>query len=305
LCKGEIKQSHSIQRNGRLSLIEGDVNGNKMIYTFTETEVDEKTLIKSLKPVGKGSASTFFGFCDYHDTHLFSPIESKPFNDSSEHLFLHSYRSFAHSYHRMKEILKSYLIRFSSTGNNTQTELLEDMNDIKLIVNNAERFKSQLDNLITNKLYDGLEYFSVILSECYPIACSSQITPLFSYKNKPMSYTFDGQNCNSSLMLTVLPDSDKTIVILACFPDDVNSILLLEELNCLDDFLLNKAISSLLINCAENTFFAPALWNTLGFLGQKRLCKELDTASKQTNSRFIHRETNFFAPKFSKKRLGI
>ena len=129
LCQGEIKQSHSIQRNGRLSLIEGDVNGNKMIYTFTETEIDENTLIKSLKPVGKGSASTFFGFCDYHDTHLFSPIESKPFNDSSEHLFLHSYRSFAHSYHRMKEILKSYMIRFSSTGNNTQIELLEDIND--------------------------------------------------------------------------------------------------------------------------------------------------------------------------------
>src|SRR4051812_26202719 len=70
-CKGDIKQSHSLQRNGRLSLIEGDVNGNQMIYTFTETEVDEHSTHANLLPIGKASASTFFGFCDHHDTTLF------------------------------------------------------------------------------------------------------------------------------------------------------------------------------------------------------------------------------------------
>lgn len=107
-CKGEIIQSHSLQRNGRLSIIEGEVNGNQMIYTFTETVADASTMHKSLKPIGKAQASTFFGFCSFHDKSLFSPIEDNPFDESDMHCFLHSYRSYAHSYHRKKEQLKAY-----------------------------------------------------------------------------------------------------------------------------------------------------------------------------------------------------
>ena len=41
-CRGEIKQSHSLQKNGRLSIIEGNVNGQNLIYSFAQTELDEK-----------------------------------------------------------------------------------------------------------------------------------------------------------------------------------------------------------------------------------------------------------------------
>jgi len=107
-CEVDIKQSHSIQRNGRLSIIEGEVNGNNSVYTFTHFETSRDHLVGNLKPIGKGSASTFFGFCDYHDTVLFSDIENFKFDSSEKHLFLHSYRSFAHSYHRKLEELKWY-----------------------------------------------------------------------------------------------------------------------------------------------------------------------------------------------------
>ena len=56
-CKGAIKQSHSIQRNGRLSIIEGEVNGNQAIYSFTENEVSEITSHETLRPLGKALAS--------------------------------------------------------------------------------------------------------------------------------------------------------------------------------------------------------------------------------------------------------
>ena len=59
-CKGDIKQSHSIQRNGRLSIIEGDVSGNKSIYTLTSFIPSQEHMLEDLKPVGKKEASTFF-----------------------------------------------------------------------------------------------------------------------------------------------------------------------------------------------------------------------------------------------------
>jgi len=99
-CEGKIKQAYSIQRNGRLSIIESEVNGNNCVYTFTSCKSSAENMMEDLVPIGKKEASTFFGFCDFHDSTLFSPIENNKFDKSSKHLLLHSYRSYAHSYHR-------------------------------------------------------------------------------------------------------------------------------------------------------------------------------------------------------------
>lgn len=294
-CKGIIKKAHSIQRNGRLSLIESDLNGNKMLYTFTEFENDSYRMIKTLKPIGKGSASTFSGFCSHHDDTLFKTIESKPFDNSTEHLFLHSYRSFAHSYHRMQENLKAYGTDSLFTKSFNQDLLKSDLNTLKLELKNALYFKRQLDSFISNKDYKGLTYFSLILSEFYPIACSSQIMPIFSYNNRVMEFSRKGKLFYSSLMLTILPDLKGTIIILASFPNDKSGLLFLKELKQLkkDDQL--KIISSLIINCTENTLFSPQLWNALGEKGQQQLCQELNyTYINNPIIGFRHSKINFF-----------
>lgn len=306
-CNGDIKHSHSIQRNGRLSIIEGTVNSNQVIYTFTETEFDEHHSHKSLKPIGKAVASTFFGFCDFHDTTLFSPIENFPFDDSDKHCFLHSYRAFAHSYHRKKEELKAY----KTNSNYTKIipkEVLKDMiKGAEMGVSEGEVEKKKIDTLIENQEYDGLEYFTYVLPNKFPIACSSQISPHYSYKGTPVNNHTDPSVPFSHIMLTVLPDHNQTIIIFACFPDDEKGVIFLEELNELYPLHLEKAISSILISCAENTFFAPALWDKLRLNGQRQLCDELEMAASMNHapSSFTHSKINFFEQRFSATNLGI
>lgn len=306
-CNGDIKQSHSIQRNGRLSIIEGNVNGNQVIYTFTETEFDENHYCKSLKPIGKGVASTFFGFCDYHDTTLFSPIENFPFDNSDKQCFLHTYRAFAHSYHRKKEELKAYKTKSEYTKIIPQDILDSMIEGAEMGMTDGELEKKKLDDLLDNQEYDGLEYFTYVTPEKFPIACSSQISPQYSYYGTPLNNHIDPNVPYSLLMLTVLPDNNQTIIIFSCFPDDSKAVLFLDELNALSKFHLEKAISSILITCAENTFFAPALWDKLGPKGQRLLCDELElSASHQhTQNSFEHSKINFFEQKFSTRRLGI
>lgn len=306
-CKGDIKQSHSIQRNGRLSIIEGNVNGNQVIYTFTEMEHDENHFYKSLRPIGKGIASTFFGFCDYHDTTLFSSIENFPFDNSDKHCFLHSYRAFAHSYHRKKEELKAYKTNSNYTKMIPNKMLTDMIEGAEIGVMEGEILKIKLDELLEKQEYDGLEYLIYILPEKYPIACSSQISPYCSYNGTQMNNHMDSNILYSHIMLTVLPDNKQTIIIFACFPDDEKGVLFLDELDKLYPFYLEKAISSILISFAENTFFAPALWNKLGAKGQRQLCDELEfTASFfKEHEGFPHSKINFFEKRFSAKRLGI
>lgn len=165
------------------------------------------------------------------------------------------------------------------------------------------RFNVMLDN----REYDGLEYFTYCIGEKYPIACSSSISPYYSYKGVPMNNHINPNVPFSNITLTILPDNNDTIIIFACFPDDEKGKLFLDELASLSNHHFKQAISSILIYCAENTFFAPALWNALKEEGQRQLCHELEiSGSRNFMPRvFPQSNINFFHPKFSAERLGL
>lgn len=306
-CNGKIKQSHSIQRNGRLSIIEGDVNGNQSIYTLTSHIPSEKHLFEELKPIGKKEASTFFGFCDFHDTTLFSPIENFPFDQSEKHQFLHSYRSYAHSYHRKKEDQKVYNDPNSDFTKSIPPSILEEMKmGIEMGINDSTLRKEQLDSYIENQEYGALEYFVYEKAGLYPIAVSSQLSPPVTYRNKPMNNHLDPNVPYSQPIITLLPDKDTTFVILAAFPDDENSITLLDELDDLPILKLEKAITSLIIANCENTFFSPAFWNSLSKFEKRLLLDEFEMhipANLEYNNKFFHSKFNFFDNRFEQARL--
>ncbi|MGC4128693.1 MAG: hypothetical protein QM564_03870 [Bergeyella sp.] len=302
-CKGRIKQAHSIQRNGRLSIIENEVNKNLCLYCFTNFVSNEDLVMADLVPIGKKEASTFFGFCDYHDTTLFSPIENFRFDiDSDEHLFLHSYRSFAHSYHKKKEELNywqnhhqnhignklSYFTRVSMIYGN------------KTALNELEKSKMFLDKAIENKKYDSLEYFVYEKEGLFPFAVSSQMSPKVTYNGISMNNHDDPNIPYENPIITFLPDKESTFVIIAAFPHESKSVKLINELSNLNDLNVEHAITSLIIANCENTFFSPLFWNSLSKIFQKRLLSEFsdNTASDKYRTKFFKSSFNFFDDKF-------
>lgn len=296
-CKGKIKQAHSIQRNKRLSIIEEEVSGNNVLYSFTEFEIGTTDFIKKLLPIGKANASTFFGFCDFHDTKLFSEIENNEFDNSAKHCFLHSYRSFAHSYHRKLEETKG-----NSYRNSINKDYPEEFNQSmlygnKLAVKDVLKNKKKLDEWIENENYEELEYYSIIFPELYPIASSSIISPFYSIKGFLINGLENFEDTWSSIIFTVLPDFNQTIVIFACFPEDKNGIMFLNELDELNDFQLKRVISTILVHYAENTFISPSLWRTLEKRGQKLLCREIEHG--------IHMGLSYMPTNFEYSKLNL
>lgn len=304
-CKGNIKQSHSLQRNGRLSIIESEVNGNNSIYTFTSFIPSYTNLMHDLKPIGKKEASTFFGFCDYHDSTLFSKIENSTFDQSDEHCFLHSYRSYAHSYHRKREQWKAYNTesKFTQVLGKKHIEIMKI--GILMGINDSIERKKYLDEKIDKKQFDGLAYLVYEKEGLYPFAVSSQISPKASYKNKSMNNHLNPNDPFSQIMLTFLPDVNSTIAILAAFPDDKKAINLLYELESLKDHDLEVAITSLIIANCENTFFSPIFWHSLSKPLQRLLLDEFDnnTSSDEFSSIFFKSRFNFFNEKYEVNNL--
>lgn len=95
-CKGRIKVAHSVQNNRILNRISEAGH----LYTI-EGRVNRGSFKPDFKKISKNKASTFTGFCDYHDNVIFKPIETGLYEDNKEQNFLFSYRSFCIAYHKI------------------------------------------------------------------------------------------------------------------------------------------------------------------------------------------------------------
>lgn len=77
-CSGVIKGAHTIQNNRILDKISDDGH----VYHFKNTS-SRSGVVASLDKISRNKASTFFGFCDYHDSALFKEIELFDYQEMS------------------------------------------------------------------------------------------------------------------------------------------------------------------------------------------------------------------------------
>lgn len=95
-CSKKAIQAHSIQNRGVL----GELAEKGHVVVLRPIQDLENIPRVEFQYVGRNKATTFTGLCNEHDTLLFLPIDSKPFDISSkEHLFLLSYRSVLRELH--------------------------------------------------------------------------------------------------------------------------------------------------------------------------------------------------------------
>ncbi|GAB3837417.1 hypothetical protein [Hymenobacter jeollabukensis] len=307
-CKGAIKKTHSIQRNGRLSIMEGEVGGVNGIYSFLTNEYDWRGGLANLKLLGKGEASTFFGFCDYHDSTLFSPIENFEFDGSDKHLFLHSYRAHAHSYYMKKGSINAYEKKSDYTKILPEENLDATIFSSKLGLKDMQSSKGMLDDMLLRESYSELEYFFHIVPRLHPVACSASFSPRYSYSGEKLN-TNPLAEYWSSIMLTVLPDiSNQSIIIMACLPHEDYSIKFIDSISDLPNHKLEKAVSSIMIDYLENTFISPLLWNAFSRNEKNKLLLEIEQTAPHSlrrifNKGFFNSFINFFDVKYQQNKL--
>lgn len=302
-CRGKVKMAHTIQQNGRLSLLEENINGNTRLYSFTEIHVNEDTGKPELKPVGKGAASTFLGFCDYHDNVLFAPIEDNPFSDTTEQCFLYSYRAFAQGQHRKAEQIKAFESE-SKFKNLMGTDIEASLRGTLIGYKEGEVIRARMNDILENKQFDELESLTIELPHFYPIASCASFTPNYSPKtNTRLNYHKDPTIPFEHLFFNVIPDYNGTIIMFSCLPESKKSIQYIDEFDSLKDLEQKKILTSILIGYVENTFIAPSIYNSLTTTEKDILAWELGVTSIFSGiyqPRHFISELNLFKPSFIK-----
>lgn len=305
-CNGKIKNAHSLQKNGVLSILEHEINKNKVVYSFLHPRSISIMAFDGFEPLGKNECSTFHGFCDYHDSSVFSPIENNDINvDLDEHCFLLCYRAFAKEYHAKIEVNKGYKINeiYNLPQNKEVQEDLIGGSDIA--IRDLENVKIKLNKILEDKNYSNLDYLTYTIPYTIPIACSASITPSYSYSGKLLNKSADPNDVYENIMITVIPTSTETHIILGCFSEDQRSLKYINELEQLEDDKFEIAITSILIGDIENTFISPLIWQRMTKNERKILMEEISLTSPlymtMFEDSFFLSRLNLFSPKFLKK----
>ena len=92
----EIISAHSIQKRGQLSLIAEDGHVYRVSADLSTLRASEGA--PRFKKMGVNKASTFAGFCKYHDNALFEPIDNEPVEPQNRQIALYAYRSLCREY---------------------------------------------------------------------------------------------------------------------------------------------------------------------------------------------------------------
>lgn len=303
-CSANIIKAHSLQMNGVLSVLESTVNENSTIYSFLDFKYDENGKIIGFAPLGKKSASTFTGFCGFHDNGLFEEIEKKDFNpDDDKHCFLTSYRSFAKDFHAKIETTQGFGVneKYKEPNLHEVSGLLIEGSELSK--RDGMIVKNRLDDILKNGNFDELYYFCVTLEYTAPVAVACSFNPDYSYKNKLLNKSTDPNVIYQFVNLSVIPtNSNQTHIIFSCLPEHDKSILFLDELEELPDLLLHKAISSIIVGYAENTFISPKFWEQLSTTQKETLINELQLTNPLIRGMletFFHSKINMFDEKYS------
>ena len=201
-CSSRIVQAHTIQRNGGLSRIAR----SGVVYTlrpnFTHRVGDDG--LPQLTSMGTREASTFTGFCGFHDHRTFEPIENHPFESIPQHTFLLGYRALCRELFMKKSQLEftPYVLSLDK-GRSLQGQVA--FQDTYRAFSEGVALGAR-DLSYHKSLYDGVLLSSDFASVCYYVVRFANVPDVMCSGARQVEYDFDGNVLQRLGNLAKVPD---------------------------------------------------------------------------------------------------
>ncbi|ODJ48105.1 YecA family protein [Brochothrix thermosphacta] len=160
-CDHGYISSHSLQNNGVLNLIADEGHVYMLDINYREHSL---VPILEFRKIGKNQASTFDGFCKYHDEEYFKIIEDVPFEGTDEQNYWFAFRAHCFEAHRKYRLKKSYSSLFKKSPEATKNKQLSNNyrgNELSII--DMEVDYNRFKNIYETREYDKLESFVKVL----------------------------------------------------------------------------------------------------------------------------------------------
>ncbi len=181
-CRGDIVRAHSVSKSMNLKRIERSGHVYAFIPSFENLIRNHGFLQPELYGINK--ASTFTGFCAYHDKTLFSPLEDQEFVSSKEQCFLLAYRAQAREYFTKDSSAKLKEFMMQVDRGKSISEQFEIQNMVSALALGTEAgvrdiniYKKKFDAILTTKNFCNINSFVLNFKKTPSVICSGGIFP--------------------------------------------------------------------------------------------------------------------------------
>ena len=264
-CKGKVIDAHTIQRKGPLEKI---VDSTNHVMQFQD---DQKGGFLEAKQVSWKKASVFPGYCSFHDSSLFSPIEKHAFKGSHEHCVLHAFRNVCNEYYKKSALIESLEHQrcIIDRGLDIDRQIaiqLSISTNIEAQKKSLEENKSYRDlmaDAIRQNSYDRFESACYFFNGNLEVVSSSIVHCEYDFFGRKLIDMWDISKDAQMLSHTVIHTDSGGAIIFVWLKDDKHPKHIIESFNALpDDEKGDIFVQYCFVNC-ENTFFSQKWWDAL------------------------------------------
>lgn len=266
-CDGKIINAHTVSKSSSLKKIARDGKIYHYKPNFNALCKNDGKFILEL--IGVSQASTFTGFCAYHDRTLFSPIENKEFTIDNYNCLLLGYRAITKEIHAklsqndnvalLKELDKglSLIMQF----NLQQTIAVYEMG-LKYGLDNLNEIKKEYDQAFLQNDFSQVKYFVIEIADSANIMFSGAFYPQYDFRGIKLQDYAESIKLDSIAVNVVATATKSYIVFQWMGESDVNNKFIESLLTYTKNDWTN-IITIFGFATFENLFISPDWWDGL------------------------------------------
>ena len=273
-CKGGIVKAHTIQKSGGLTEIAQDGHVFRPDPYCDPTEITR---------IGINKASTFTGFCEFHDDTLFAPIEKSPLQLTRRHAFLLAFRVVSHELFLKRRAVELQI----PDGAPFPDFMLGYQAGARIAIRNLQEVHSEMGNAILRRRFRKTNFFALEFDTVPQVLCTGAPNVEFDFHGNRLQFLTRREPLEY-ITFSILPfGRSRGVVVFAWHGKSNVNARFIRSLSSLSKRDIPDAIVRFAFQSIENMFLAPNWWDELSEAIKERLLKRYDSSFWKTESQFI------------------
>lgn len=278
-CSGKIIEAHTVSKSGSLRRIAR----NGKVYNF---KPNINSLFKNngkldCQEVGIGQASTFPGFCAYHDKQLFSPIEDQEFEATSYNATLLGYRAIAREIYAKQH--QSGGIPFLKTMDKGKPEFIQKAlqstagfyeHGVDLGLQDLLSIKGSYDKAFQSNDFTPSQFVIIEFTETPHILFSGAIYPEYDFSGDQLQELSKAGPLDG-ISMNAIATTKGGAISFQWFGESSTNKRFIQSLLALPENAWANAITQLVFEFIENLFISPDWWDRLNLSLKQSLEKRV------------------------------
>lgn len=267
-CSSRVIQAHTVQRKGGLNAIAENGHVISPKRGFEDIFKNDGEIIP--REHGIRDASTFMGFCGFHDDRMFKPIEQKPLSLNQQTAFLLSFRALAYEFFSKEAALRTVEIqRAMDKGKSFQLQcaiqefLHIHREGLKRGMQDLRRCKEQYDNAYRGGKFDDFVFYGVRFSGMLPVVGCGAFDPEYDFQANRLQIITRAESNVDHICLNLTIIGDKSVLVLGWPGNSTGpAAAFSDSYRALPDSEKANAAMYLVCEHIENIYFRPSWWTS-------------------------------------------